>query len=41
MGRPTGLEPSRRLEAKSLENADFVEDWFLENGYGKQEDAAE
>jgi len=25
MGRPTGLEPSRHLEAKSLENVDLVE----------------
>jgi len=25
MGRPTGLEPSRCLEAKSLENAAFSE----------------
>ena len=37
MGRPTGLEPSRRFEGKSLENADLVEGLFLGTGNKKQE----
>jgi len=39
MGRPTGLEPSHCLEAKSLENADLVEGQFLENGNKVQREA--
>jgi hypothetical protein len=36
MGRPTGLEPPDLTEAKSLENADLFECYFLGRGNTKQ-----
>jgi hypothetical protein len=37
MGRPTGLEPGHRFEAKSLENADLVECQSLPEAIGSRE----